>query len=136
TRVSWRRQRTILAAIDSLLDAIVWVCRLVSGVLMVFLIITMGWLVFGRYVLNNTPTWVEQTALLCVAYITFLGTAVGIRENTHLSIEFLREMLPPAPRAVMRVISHLTVLVFAGFMTWEGWVLVNYNASREIPLIG
>ncbi|MEO1104572.1 MAG: hypothetical protein AAFW98_12705, partial [Pseudomonadota bacterium] len=25
-----------------------------------------GWLVFGRYVLNATPTWVEQVALLLV----------------------------------------------------------------------
>ena len=40
---------------------------------MVVLLATFGWLVFGRYVLNVTPTWVEQLALVLVGYITFLA---------------------------------------------------------------
>ena len=40
---------------------------ILTGVAMVVLTVSFGWLVFGRYVLNETPTWVEQSALLLVA---------------------------------------------------------------------
>ncbi len=108
---------------------------LVAGVLMVILIVIFGWLVFGRYVLNNTPTWVEQASLLLVAYITFLGAAIGIRRNSHLSIDFVREALPRGPRLVLRYVADLMIFVFGGFMAWQGWGLVETNLDRAIPMI-
>lgn len=107
-----------------------------GGIALVVLIATFGWLVFGRYVLNDTPTWVEQLALLLVVYITFLGAAAGVRYETHLSIDFVREALPVAPRAVMRVVSDLIVIVFGGFMAVQGYQLVATNLERAIPMIG
>ena len=58
-----------------LLDLMARICMTVAGVQMVSLIAIFGWLVFGRYVLNDTPTWVEQAALVLVVWITFLGGA-------------------------------------------------------------
>ena len=46
-------------------------------VALVILVGMMGWLVFGRYVLNDTPTWAEALALLLVLYMTSLGVAVA-----------------------------------------------------------
>ncbi len=123
-------------AFDRLLDGIAHLCIIVSGILLVFLIVTFGWLVFGRYVLNDTPTWVEQSSLLIVVYITCLGAAAGVRNNTHLSIDFVREGLPALPREIMRYIADFCVAAFGGFMAWQGWLLVMDNLSRAIPMIG
>jgi TRAP-type C4-dicarboxylate transport system permease small subunit len=122
--------------VDRVLDGIAWVCILLAGTALVFIIITFGWLVWGRYVMNNTPTWVEQSSLLLVAYITFLGAAVGVRRNTHLNIDFVREAFPPLPRQVMRHIADLLVMTFGGLMAWEGYRLVVTNLDRMIPMIG
>ncbi|MDW5377570.1 TRAP transporter small permease [Halomonas sp. HP20-15] len=121
---------------DRFLDGIAHFCIIVAGVMMVFLIITFGWLVFGRYVLNDTPTWVEQSSLVIVVYITCLGAAAGVRNNSHLSIDFVREGLPQLPREIMRYISDLFVTCFGFFMAWQGWHLVMENLSRPIPMIG
>jgi TRAP-type C4-dicarboxylate transport system permease small subunit len=129
-------EKTPRTLFDRLLDKIAQVCIIFAGVLMVFLIITFGWLVFGRYVLNDTPTWVEQSSLVIVVYITCLGTAAGVRNNSHLSIDFIREGLPPIPRGIMRYISDLFVTCFGVFMAWQGWHLVMENLSRPIPIIG
>lgn len=122
--------------VERLLDMIAELCLRVAGVLMVILIVIFGWLVYGRYILNNTPTWVEQAALVIVAYVTFLGAAVGIRRNTHLSIDFVREAMPPLPRKVLEVVSDVALIVFGGFMAWQGWHLVATNLNRKIPLLG
>lgn len=122
--------------LDRSLDGLAHLCIVVAGILMVFLIITFGWLVFGRYALNDTPTWVEQSSLVIVVYITCLGAAAGVRYNTHLSIDFIREGLPRLPRNIMRYLSDLVVTSFGVFMAWQGWYLVMENLNRPIPMIG
>ena len=119
-----------------MLDGLAHLCIVVSGALLVFLIASFGWLVFGRYVLNDTPTWVEQSSLLIVVYITCLGAAAGVRQNTHLSIDMVREAMPAVPRVIMCHIADFFVLIFGAFMGWQGSILVLDNTSRAIPMIG
>ncbi len=107
-----------------------------AGIALVFIVVSFGWLVWGRYVMNNTPTWVEQSSMLLMAWIAFLGAAVGVWRNTHLGIDFVREAMPRAPRLVLRVIADLYVIVFGGFMAWHGTLLVLGNLDRQIPMLG
>ncbi|MFC3119645.1 TRAP transporter small permease [Jhaorihella thermophila] len=68
---------SFLDLLDRVLDGIADLCRVLTGVALVVLTVIFGWLVFGRYVLNATPAWVEQVSLLLVMTIAFLGAAVG-----------------------------------------------------------
>jgi len=47
---------------DRFLDLISYINTVLTGVALVVLTVMFGWLVFGRYVLNATPTWVEQVS--------------------------------------------------------------------------
>ncbi|MBV6650757.1 MAG: hypothetical protein KI789_13615, partial [Hoeflea sp.] len=58
-------------------DVLATVCMNLAGIGLVILTVIFGWLVFGRYVLNSTPTWVEQISLLLVVFIAFLGASAG-----------------------------------------------------------
>jgi len=44
---------------------------------LVLLLCAVSWQVFGRYVLNATPTWAESLALLLVLYVTMFGVALS-----------------------------------------------------------
>ncbi|WP_299614603.1 TRAP transporter small permease [uncultured Tateyamaria sp.] len=124
-----------LQRMSTVLDWIALVCRVVTGVALVVLTVIFGWLVFGRYVLNATPTWVEQVALLLVMLIAFLGAAVGVHENTHLSVSILRTSLPRHVRAVLVVITDVAMASFGGLMFWYGWQLTVFKWGSLIPLI-
>ena len=102
---------------------------------MVYLIAIFGWLVFGRYVLNNTPTWVEQASLVIVVWITFLGAAVGVRRRTHLSIDFLREAFPDRVRIALTYIAILMMIGFGVIMAWQGWLLTTSTMARMVPML-
>ena len=117
------------------LDAIAYICRVVTGVSLVFLTVIFGWLVFGRYVLNATPTWVEQAALLLVMVIAFLGSAVGIHENTHLSVSAFRSIAPTGVRRIFVVLSDLLLIGFGALMFWQGAQLTAFKWGSMIPLI-
>ena len=124
-----------LRRMSAALDAIALLCKIVTGLALVVLTVIFGWLVFGRYVLNATPTWVEQAALLLVMLIAFLGAAVGVHENTHLSVSILRTAVPRHLRSVLVVISDVAMAGFGGLMLWYGWQLTLFKWGSLIPLI-
>lgn len=121
--------------IDTLLNGIAAVCKLLTGVSLVFMTVIFGWLVFGRYVLNATPTWVEQAALLLVMVIAFLGAAVGIHEDTHLSVAAFRSAASSRLRAVFVVVTDLLLGGFGLLMLWYGAQLTQFKWDTMIPLI-
>lgn len=124
-----------IARMAKILDLIALACRILTGVALVFLTVIFGWLVFGRYVLNATPTWVEQAALLLVMLIAFLGAAVGVHDNTHLSVSMLRTAVPPRVRTFLVVVSDLLMAGFGGLMLWYGTQLTIFKWGSLIPLI-
>lgn len=121
--------------VDAVLDAVAWLCRVVTGVSLVVLTVIFGWLVFGRYVLNATPTWVEQAALLLVMVIAFLGAAVGVHDHTHLSVAALRSAVPRWMRVVFVVLTDLMMASFGGLMLIYGARLTAFKWGSMIPLI-
>lgn len=120
---------------DRMLDGLSWASMLVSGVALVVLTVIFGWLVFGRYVLNATPTWVEQVSLLLVMLIGFLGASVGIHRNTHLGVSYFRELSSRPVRRTFELISHIILLGFGAVMMVYSYQLVLFKWGTEIPLI-
>jgi len=120
---------------ERLLDAIAWLCQAITGTAMVVLTVIFGWLVYGRYVLNATPTWVEQVSLLLVVFIAFIGAAVGVRQNTHLCVDMFRNRLPETGRRGLKYLVHAVMLAFGAVMAWYGTKLAIFKWSTPIPLI-
>ena len=108
----------------------------VAGVALVFLIAMMGWLVFGRYVLNDTPTWIERAATLAILAISMPVAAVGVRERFHLSVLGVREALPPTAQRWIAVGCDALMGLFGAGMAWWSWELVDSVSNFRIPLLG
>lgn len=130
-----RGATAFLRRMDSALDGIAFFCRVVTGVALVVLTVIFGWLVFGRYVLNATPTWVEQAALLLVMTIAFLGAAVGVHENTHLGVAVFRDLVTPRLRTLCILVTDLLMAGFGMLMLWFGAKLTIFKWGSLIPLI-
>lgn len=122
--------------VDRVLDGLSRLCLALAGVAMVVLTAIFGWLVYGRYVLNATPTWVEQVALLLVMVITFLGAAAGIHQRTHLTVSLLQDLAGPTVRRILRMTSCAMLAAFGGAMGWYGARLVIFKWGSDIPLLG
>jgi len=129
------RTPILLRRMDWLFDQLSRLCFLLAGVALVVMTAIFAWLVFGRYVLNDTPTWVEQVSLLLVMVIAFLGAAAGVKEHTHLSVVIFRNIVPSAIRTVFVVISDLLMATFGGMMFWYGLELTKFKWGTLIPLI-
>jgi TRAP-type C4-dicarboxylate transport system permease small subunit len=124
-----------LSAYDRLLNLISDINIAICSVMLVILTVIFGWLVFGRYVLNATPTWVEQVALLLIIYIGFLGASVGIHKKTHLGVSMFREISPRPVQRIFEFLSYVIMTAFGLIMAFYGYKLTLFRWPNEIPLI-
>ena len=117
-----------------------WISRLclvlaVCGLLGIVAVV--AYQVFGRYVLNDTPTWAESLALVLVLYVTMFGAAVGVRDAGHIGLEsVLAMLLPERQRIGVEILIHVLVGIFGATMAWNGWLLAESVMPYKIPTLG
>ena len=108
----------------------------VGGIAMIALTAITGWQVWGRYVLNDTPTWAERLALLLILVVSLPIAAVGLRENFHLGITLVVDRLPARVRYWIEILNVVALGSFGAAMAWFSWELVSGTWNRAIPLLG
>ena len=130
-----KSQPTYINKMNAVSDSISRLCIFLAAISLVAMTVFYVWLVYGRYVLNNTPTWVEQVSLLLVMVITFLGAAVGAHQHSHLSVVVFRNIVPKTVRNVFVIITDLLMIGFGSMMFWFGIELTKFKWNTLIPLI-
>jgi TRAP-type C4-dicarboxylate transport system permease small subunit len=91
--------------------------------------------VIGRYVLNDTPTWAENLALLLVLFVTAFGLAVGVRDAGHIGLESLVVLLPQAWQRRIEFLIHLLVGGFGVLMVKSGWLWASVKWGSKKPML-
>ena len=105
------------------MDLLAWAITRICSLLMIWLIIITGWQVFGRYVLNHTPAWVERGALLTIVYISLPMAAVGIHQGFHMSVALFVQRLDRRLAAAVAALVDIVLALFGLAMAWFGGVI-------------
>ena len=95
-----------------------------------------GWQVFGRYVLQSSPSWSEQAALLLMIWYVFLASAAGVWERFHIRIELLELSFSAARRRTLRIAIHLLIALMGLVFVWYGALLALDVREHVIPSLG
>ena len=72
---------------------------------------------FTRYVLNDSIGWTEEIARYLLILVTFLGSAIAVRRNTHISVEFFYRYLPKHLARLLSAVVDLLRIALFGIMT-------------------
>jgi TRAP-type C4-dicarboxylate transport system permease small subunit len=128
-------QSTILR-LSAVFGALSRICLWLSGAGLVLMTAFIAWQVWGRYVMNDTPTWTEVSSVILMGWFILLGAAVGLREGNHLSFDVLLHVLPDRVKGVLHTVSDIVVLIFGGGMAVYGVQLARQTWSNTIPLLG
>ena len=126
----------VLNGYARLCAAIARLCMVLSVIGVICLVAAVSYQIFGRHVLNNTPTWAESLSLLLVLYVTMLGAAVAVRDAGHIGFESLINLLPEAGQRRLQIVIHLLVLLFGALMAWYCGQLAESVHSYKIPNLG
>jgi TRAP-type C4-dicarboxylate transport system permease small subunit len=127
---------TMLDAYSAILKRLATLSLWLAGAGLVAMTALVAWQVFGRYVLNATPTWTEPSVLLLMSWFILLGAAVGVRDGQHLGFEIGLHYAPGPLRFLMQTITESVVIGFGLAMFWYGWELAKTTWAAATPMIG
>jgi TRAP-type C4-dicarboxylate transport system permease small subunit len=125
--------RALLAAFSRALSAVNLAALWIAGLGLISMTAFVGWQIFGRYVLNASPTWTEPAALLLMSWFILLGSASGVREGNHLGFEIGLHYAPPALRRLMLLATEILVFGFGLAMAWYGLDLAVETWAALMP---
>lgn len=118
---------------DIFSDFLERVVEIVGITLLVLMVIIIGVQVFYRYFLNFTPSWSEDLSLLFMIWFSFLGIALGVKRDTHLSIEFFFNRLSKNFQRFITDFNYILILFFSYILFTRGIILVRMTLNSKMP---
>lgn len=88
--------------------------------------------VIMRYIFRNPTAWADELAMICLAYVTFVGGAVAYKRNLHFGIDFLVDKMPYKVQMAIRRITNFVFIPLFGYSTILGLRLMLKASKRMI----
>ncbi len=128
-----------------LLRAIPWIPRVLVVLLMLIAMVDMLVGVFLRYVMTwvsatfDLPSirffWVEEIGEYSLAWLTFIGAALGIRRGVHFSVQMLTERWPLGARRALVAVHYVLLAGFGVLLAYYGWQVAELNSQSFSPAL-
>jgi TRAP-type C4-dicarboxylate transport system permease small subunit len=132
-------------AVRAIVGFVQWLPHVIVTALMIVAMVDMLVGVFLRYVVTwisatfDLPSvrffWVEEIGEYSLAWLTFIGAAIGIRRGTHFAVHVLTEHLPARLRRAV-VAGHYVLLIGFGLLVAVfGWQVSELNSQSFSPAL-
>ena len=91
--------------------------------------------VVTRYTMTYTMTWPEELVREVIVYSTFVGCAAAVKRRGNIRVDAVPNLFPRLAKG-LDAVSHVALLLFAGFITWYGVKLVKLQiATKQATII-
>ncbi|MBT3510456.1 MAG: TRAP transporter small permease [Nitrospina sp.] len=121
----------ILKQVDLILEKI-------EGHLIVLILSLMILLSFGQMLLRNFfdqgIIWGDILLRQWVLWLGFLGAAMAVRKNKHISIEIFSNLLSPYWNQIIKAFTRLSAGIISGFLAWAAWSFMIFEKESESVL--
>ena len=85
-----------------------------------------SWQVFGRFVLNATPSWSEEIQIFGHIWLVFLAIPIAYRRGAHITVEAIRRALAPWMNKALDLLNELL---------WVGFAIATAYYSYRVSLV-
>ena len=128
-RLSW------IGAIPHVVITLLMIVVIVDMLVGVFLRYVMTW-ISARFDLPSIRFfWVEEVGEWSLAWLTFIGAALGVRRGIHFAVHLVIDRFPPALRRAVLAGQCLLIVAFGILVAWFGWLVADLNSQSFSPAL-
>ncbi|MBQ3304805.1 MAG: TRAP transporter small permease [Clostridia bacterium] len=121
--------RNVWKKVDTVVFTLV---KYVCVIILAALVAVVFSIFFGRYVLSKSPIWGEPFSLLCLVWMSLLGSALVVRRNEHLRVTMLDEKFGEKGVFITEILSTVCIVVFSLFLIYYGGGLMGKGANNNM----
>ncbi len=126
---------------DGILNIFSKIVEFVTGLLLTSIVLIISWQVLTRVILKVTPSWSEEISMILVVWFGMLGAGLGVRDKSHLAVEFLVRIMPDGLKQFFFRLSYALICCFSIVMVVAGFRLYSFvmahgeiNPATGIPV--
>jgi len=86
--------------------------NVIAGLLGLMTLITFANVV-ARFVFNSNILWALELTVFLFAWLVLLGASYAVKTHAHLGVDAILNMLAPAPRRILALVSVTCCLLFS-----------------------
>lgn len=112
-----------------------------SGILLVFIMLSVSFDVILRYTLNQPLEWAVEISEYLLVGLTFFATAWVLRRDGHVKMDQLFNVLGPRTQNILNMITSILSAIACLIIVWYGTVVTiehiqtgdSYYTTLEAP---
>lgn len=90
----------------------------IAAAALVALVAVQGWQVFARYVLNDSPSWIEPVTVALLTTAMAFGAAAGVHANRHFAFTLLVGATAGPLRTGVVALQKAVIALIGGIVAW------------------
>ena len=89
--------------------------------------------VFFRYVVNKPLAWSEELARFLSIYLVYIASSVVLRDDSHMSMDYVVQLLPDKARAIVDIIGKVIISSFLILAIVKSFTIVRITFFQVSP---
>jgi tripartite ATP-independent transporter DctM subunit len=118
--------------LPALVDKLSLFSGTVAGVAMFMVALVTTYEVIMRRFLDKPTIWAFTVSLFALVWFAFLGAPLGTREGRQITADFLISRLSDRTGAMLRVMTNLISVLFAGSVGFYGYKMCTDAYAKDI----
>ena len=104
---------------------------------LIFTVLLISYQVIMRYVFSNSSFWSEELARYVFIWQIWLGASIGFKEDKHIKIELLTNLLHGKIKIFFSLLSNLLMMFFCVFLVIKGfeYLQLTYMLKKVTPAL-
>ncbi|MFC2068054.1 TRAP transporter small permease [Chloroflexota bacterium] len=125
----------LIRKIGSFFDGTISLLGYLSGAVIIFIMLAIGYDVFMRYFLSRPQAWVLEVTEYCLLYMAFLGTSWVLAKEGHVKMDLVLERLKPRTQYMVNIITSIIGAIVFLIIAWYGAQVTwqNFQGGYIIP---
>lgn len=110
-----------LRRIDRAFDRFINLMAVFSGILIIFIMLSVGVAVVMRYFFHNPIGWETEVNEYVIVYATFLVIAWVLKKDAHVKIDIVIGRINPKTQSLMNTITSAIGVIVSFILAWYGF---------------
>jgi|APTNR8051073442_1049403.scaffolds.fasta_scaffold17962_2 C4-dicarboxylate transporter DctQ subunit len=94
----------------------------IISLLMVAMTLVVFLSVVQRFLFHTGYVWTDELVLHLSAWMVLFGASYGVKVGSHIGVDVLVRLLPPAGRRIVTLVAVACCLVYCGLFIKGAWV--------------